>query len=267
MNRERISEILETYRPGEGLESDPEVRQALELAAADPELAELRRQIEAFDRSLAQRLQSIQAPSDLPERILAAAKARNSTLADRSPSRPAAVLMSWFHPAAFAAAAAIIILLALSFTFWKRPQPAAHTEMVMAGTDLMQTAHALYASLSPSFKSRDGSEILDYLKTKGGTIPARLPGNIAWDKSFACDVVEVNGTKVSIICFKAPDDSRSMHLFTFHRADFPEFDCPTSPNNVCHEGGCCCTSWGDEEQIHVLFSDKGEENLRAVLDI
>jgi len=265
MNRERLNEILETYRPGEGLESDPEVRQALEQAAADPELAALRRQIEGFDRSLAQRLQGIQAPVDLPERILAAARARNRDLTQPEPAQPTGTLFSWFHPAAFATAAAIIILLALSFTFWRTPEPA-YPGTVMAGTNLMQTAHALYASLNPGFKSRDGSEILAYLKTKGGTVPASLPGNIAWDKSFACDVIEVNGSKVSIICFKAPDESKTMHLFTFHRAAFPDFQCPPSPN-ICNDGGCCCATWGDEEQIHVLFSDKGEENIRAVLDI
>ena len=41
MERQRIIEILEVYRPGEGLETDPEVRQALELATQDPELAKL----------------------------------------------------------------------------------------------------------------------------------------------------------------------------------------------------------------------------------
>ena len=45
MNRSRILEILEAYRPGEGLESDPEIRQALDEAAQDPELSEIQRNI------------------------------------------------------------------------------------------------------------------------------------------------------------------------------------------------------------------------------
>jgi len=270
MNRERVIEILETYRPGEGLESDPEVRMALEMAAADPELARLQDQIRIFDDLVKVRMRQIEVPSGLSAQILAAARTRGLSGNFPRPSRPAAGILSWFHPVAFAVAASVVILLAVSFTYWNKPRDPGpeSTAIALADSSLMQTAHALYTSLRPKFRSSEGSEILNYLNTQGGSVPSHLPGNVAWDKSFACDVVDFKGTKVSVICFTAPDNSRSMHLFTFHRSDFPDCQVPDKPR-ICHQNGCCCATWFDEdgEQIHVLFSDKGTENLIAVLDI
>jgi hypothetical protein len=265
MRRQRIIEILEAYRPGEGLESDPEVREALELAARDPELSELRHNIQEFDEVFSKKLAEIEVPHGLQASILEASKNRPSPSegAVQGPAR----IIQWFYPASFAAAAAIIILLALSFTFWNRPEMPGGL-LVNADATLDETAHSLYDSLSPRYYPKKGNDVLDYLQSKGGAIPVSLPGNIAFDESFACDVVEVNGNKVSIICFKAPDNSKSMHLFTFKRGAFPEVRPAASPE-IRQDGDSCCATWVDEkeDQIHVLYSDKGENNLRRVLDI
>ena len=271
MNRDRAIEILETYRPGEGLESDPEVRAALQMADADPGLARLQEQTREFDDKVRDQMRRIEIPADLRQRILDSAGSTAPGPADIPAPSPSGKLLPWLHPAAFAAAAAIVILLALTFTFWRKPEvPLNPNEerptLALADSNLIQTARTLYASMRPRFKSGDGSEIRNFLSDQGGIIPVHLPEDIPWDKSFACDVLEINGTKVSIICFTAPDNSRSMHLFTFQRADFPNVEVPRKPR-ICTKGAPCGAAWRDEEQIHVLFSDKGEENLLAVLDI
>ncbi|MEX0325897.1 MAG: hypothetical protein AB3N33_07410 [Puniceicoccaceae bacterium] len=274
MERQRIVEILETYRPGEGLESDPEVRQALELAAQDPELSQLRRQIEEFDDIFAAKLQQVEAPSGLQEAILAAAGQRNVNVseapspADHNPE--SRKIIQWFYPASFAAAAAIIILLALSFTYWNPPARPDQSAPALAGvgTGVLETAESLYASLRPSYRPDRGEDVIAYLRSNGGAVPVSLPGGVAFDQSFACDVVEVNGNKVSIICFMAPDNSRTMHLFTFKRSAFPNCKVPAKPA-IQKDGKSCCAAWEDpdQDQVHVLYSDKGEQNLRQILDI
>jgi hypothetical protein len=262
MNRQRIIAILETYRPGEGLEADPEVREALELATRDPELAEIRDAIKDFDLAFGAKLREVPVPASLQGQILAAAR----------PGKPAGgegrKVISWLHPAAFAAAASIVILLALSFTFWNRPATAPLAAQAPADPEaqLMATAHQLYASLNPSFRGGKGPELVQYLQQHGGFVPGTLPSGFSWDKSFACDVVEINGTRVSIICFMAPDNSKSMHLFTFDRSAFPGLKSPGAPR-IHSDKHSCCATWLAGEEVHVLFSDKGEENLRAVLDI
>ncbi len=264
MNRQRISEILEAYRPGEGLESDPEVRQALELAAADPELAELRRGIEQFDQVFSEKLRSIEVPESLYSDILEQARNRRNP----SPEKGKIIFPNWFHPTAFAAAAAIILLLALSFTFWNPPGQPDAVRIQTAGfsNPVMETAKALYANMNPSFRSREQAEIVNFLKSRGGAVPQSMPGGVGWDNTFACDVISVDGKTVSLICFSDPGQSDKFHLFTFNRQDFQEVIVPKTPQ-ISNDGNACCATWADGDFIHVLYSSSGEKNLRQLLDI
>lgn len=266
MNYQRIIEILETYRPGEGLESDPEIREALELAARDPELQAIREQIQEFDAAFGDALNEATVPAGLQEKILHAARLRDlSSQMDPSPAAADSFLQRWLHPATFGIAAAIIIMLALTFTFWT--DPGSHEpEIALAQDPISSVAHALYTKLNPAFKSKDGAKVKDYLQSNAGFAPGVLPGNVVWDRAFACDVLEVEGHRVSIICFMAPDNSPSMHLFTFLREEFPDVPIPARPS-VRRTGKSCCAQWGDAEKVHVLYSDKGEDNLRAILKI
>jgi hypothetical protein len=272
MNRTRIIEILESYRPGEGLEQDPEVRQALELAGQDPGLAEFRRQSEAFDKAFGERLQSLDIPADLMAGILGAARSRTTARHTPVPVSKSATLIKWFHPAAFAAAAAIIILLALSFTFWTRPDAPGQLPALTSDApspqahQLLATAHGLRAQFRPSVRSNDSSQLIAHLRARGGAVPATLPDRFSWDRAMACGVVEINGARVSILCFSAGEGSGMLHLLTFQRSDFPGIELSASPQ-ITSMDGTCCASWADGEQIHVLYADEGEEKLRQWLDI
>jgi hypothetical protein len=263
MNRDRAIELLTAYRQGEGLEFDPEVKEALEWAERDAELAALRRETEHFDDVFGTALRSTEVPATLQEDILMALRQRVKE--PRSTHRQTR-LFQWFHPALFASAAAIIILLALSFTFWDRPHPL-QVQPLMVDNSLMATADVLYADMKPSFVSRnDGEQVLNYLRNHGGIVPTGMPRSFAWDLSFACDILEVDGKKVSLICFRSPDKNNTMHLFTFLRSDFPDLDLPAQPQVGRSKAGTCAT-WANEEAIHVLYSEKGEEKLRQFLEI
>jgi hypothetical protein len=262
MNKERIEDILQVYRPGEGLESDPEVKQALELASKDPELAELRRQAEAFDTAFGEKLRQVEIPDSLYESIIQKGRPLISG-AEPEPS-PSSKVIRWFHPAIFAVAASIMILLALTFTFLR--QPGQDAARLANAEGVMPTANALYASLNPSFKSNNGSEILNYLKAHNATLPTSMPQGFAWDRTVACDIIELDGKTVSVICFHPEDNSGMLHLFTFKRSDFPGERCGKVPEIHSSEKGASAT-WAKDDNIHVLFSENGDENLHKVLDI
>lgn len=269
MNRDRISEILAAYRPGEGLEDDPEVREALALAEKDAALGEALRQSLAFDEAFSGKLREAPVPENLYGLILA--KSRNHTKQlSENPGRPREnKILRFFHPAAFAAAAAIILLLALSFTFWNPPSPAgsAAPELQTASVaSLLESANALYGRLNPSFVSRDGEEIVNFLKSRNGHIPSSIPGNVSWGHAFACDVMEVDGKTVSVVCFLGEEDTQTFHLFTFKRKDFERMDIPSNPRITSGNGPCSAT-WTHGQLIHVLYSNGGEKNLRQLLDI
>ncbi|NDV62779.1 hypothetical protein G0Q06_09980 [Puniceicoccales bacterium CK1056] len=265
MNRSRIIEIIESYRPGEGLEADPEVKEALELAAKDPELEALRRDVQLFDEAFGEIVRDIPVPDSLCADILAKAAEVGTPRPADSGSR--GKIINWFHPFAFAAAAAIVLLLALSFTFWNPPEGGPVPAELAQSDSVAETAQVLYANLNPSFRSRNGEKIRDYLQSQGGILPASMPSGFVWDNSFACDVIEIGDKRVSVVCFSAPDGSDKLHLFTFYRNDFPGTQIPQVPL-LQRAGKACSATWGDEEQIHVLYADSGdEENLRRLLDI
>jgi hypothetical protein len=266
MNRARIIEIIESYRPGEGLETDPEVREALELAARDPELSELQQAARLFDEAFGEMVRDIDVPESLHGDILRAAAAVRAGKPEAA-AWPGNVIVKWFHPAAFAAAAIIVLFLALSFTFWNRPGTRASDTQLAGANPLMETAQVLYQNLNPSFRSRDGNEIREYLRNRNGLMPVSLPAGFAWDRSFACDVLDVDGKKVSLVCFSSPDGTNKLHLFTFYRRDFPQTEVPLIPE-IRKSEDCCSATWGQDDMIHVLYSDNGnEEKLREVLDI
>jgi hypothetical protein len=225
-----------------------------------------------FDEAFSARLQSVKVPDELFSRIIAAAQ---PAAAQPGRTKRRGVLLQWIHPAAFAAAAAIILLLALSFTFWNRPGAAARhaagdhlTAHAGGGVPerLLLVAHKLYAETRPSFRSSDSNRLIQHLSNRGGVVPASMPDRFSWDKAMACDVIEYDGLRVSMLCFKADDQSGMLHLFTFRRSDFPDAALPVSPQIATLDGTCCAT-WADADQIHVLYSEKGEEKLRQWLDI
>ena len=267
MNKERIIEILETYRRGEGLESDPEVQQALKLAASDPELAQLHQEIKKFDEAFAGTFRSLPVPPNLYQNILEAAEEQRQKRRPRAGTRFRDKILHWSHPAAFAAAAAIILFLALSFTFWNRPASTPPGQLFASGSNpIMETTQRLYANLQPSFKSSDSGQIVNYLRQNGGILPTDMPDKLSLEQSFACDVMDVDGKRVSLICFLTPDGAGKLHLFTYAKSAFPESDISRAPT-LQSSGRPASAVWSDQSSIHVLYSDRGEENLRQILDI
>jgi len=268
MNHERFSEILAAYRPGEGLESDPEVREALAQADRDPALGTLLKESLEFDDAFSAKLKEAPVPDGLYERILARVES-DSVGQSALPVNKQSKLIRFFHPAAFAAAAAIILLLALSFTFWNPPGPR-HLPVpelqTAAVAPLLESANALYSRLNPSFVSHNGQDIIAYLKTRNGEVPASMPGNVSWGHAFACDVIEIDGKSVSIVCFKGQDENQTFHLFSFRKEDFERLVIPQNPIIITGSGPCSAT-WEKDNLIHVLYSNGGEKNLRQLLDI
>jgi hypothetical protein len=103
MTREQAEEILLLYRPSRGSsETDPEMAEALRMAASDPELSRWLEQHREFQAHIEKQISTIEPPADLKSRILAGAK-----VADRKET-----FLRRHH--VWAIAAAIVILFALS---------------------------------------------------------------------------------------------------------------------------------------------------------
>lgn len=264
MTRKEASKVLRSYRTGEGLETIPVVSEALEMARHDHTLKQEIGRDRAFDQAFSGALQGLETPSFF----------RESLIRELSDSQEAPAGLSrngWLHFVALGSAAVITIGLALFFTFWNSPSstlPATnlYAEANVLPETFLDVADSLYASLQPRVKRDSGRSFLEFVKSEGGILPRTLPNGFSWDTSIACDVIKHNGSIVSVVCFESPQRSGKMHLFTFRRSDFPQSDVPVKPV-IRERKGSCCATWSDEHGIHVLYSEKGQENLRQALDI
>lgn len=264
MTRKEASQVLRSYRKGEGLETIPVVCDAFEMANRDQTLKQDIGRDQAFDQAFIEALESLETPSFYRESLIKELSDSQETPVDHARN-------GWLHFGALGSAAAITIGLALFFTFWSPPSsppPAtdAYAEATILPEPFLDIADSLYATLQPRVNRDSGRSFLEFVKSEGGILPRNLPNGFSWDSSIACDVIEHNGSIISVVCFESPHRSGKMHLFTFRRSDFPQSNVPAKPVIREREGSCCAT-WSDEHGIHVLYSEKGQENLRLALDI
>jgi hypothetical protein len=262
MNKSEARYVLSNSPSGADASTDPQLREAMEMAASDPELHNIREASVAFDDAFREALNRCPAPQ-APVDALAREMAAHAPAANRS--------LAWLHPTAFAAAAVIILFLALTFTFWTPPETPSGTPPTLASTlpaaPLLKATEELYLNMKPAFRSREGARIAEYLRSHDVLVPTSFPRTLSLDHGIACDVLDVNGNRVSLICFETPDGSGKVHLFSFTREDFPDFPVPESPWMEPSVRSSARAIWADQHSIHVLYSDDGEKNLRQLLDI
>lgn len=266
MNKQEASLLLQTYVPGQGMESVPGMREALAMAEQDPELKATMEANLAFDASMTSALRGIPVPSDLQASLLELVSAPSpSRTVEESPS-----IMGWFHFLSLGAAAVVTLSLALFFTYvYEHPTVATANAAPMEAAvmdPIIDTADALFAALRPRMRDQSADAMRQFVISNGGHLPRAMPPGFSWDASRACDVVAVGDARVSIICFEAPDKSGMLHLFIFRRSDFPEARHSHQPI-LRERPGSCCATWADDEGIHVLYSEKGRENLHQALEI
>jgi hypothetical protein len=266
MTTQEASQLLRLYRPEQGLENIPQMREALAMAASDPALHALIGSDAAFDAAMTARLRTSPVPDGLQSDLLnGLASLRPPALAESSR------YIGWFHFLSLGAAAIITISLALFFTYWYEPgplpAPVEFAEVDETLDPVISTADQLYAALQPKMRGQPANVMREFLISNGGALPQSMPPGFSWESSRACDIVDINGALVSVICFESPDKSGMLHLFTFRRSDFPHAQTARQPMVREREGASCCATWADDDGIHVLYSEKGQENLRRTLAI
>lgn len=266
MNKQEASHLLRAYDPEKGMDEIPQMREALALASRDAQLQALVGKDREFDASMSRALRSAPVPPDFKDALMGIVSPEPNA---SSTSRPS-FLPAWFHFATLGAAAAVTLSLALFFTYiYEHPtvsRSSPGTLQVAAPDPIIDTADALFADLQPRMRGHNGDVMRQFLLSNGGRLPQVLPAGFSWEACRACDVIEVDGARVSVICFESPDKSGMLHLFTFLRSDFPQARTPRQP--VLRERpGSCCVAWADDEGIHVLYSENGPKNLHRALEI
>ena len=192
MDKAEAQRILQSCRPDETDLSDPQVAEALERLATDPELARWFAEEQAFDRAIAAQLAAVPAPLGLKTRILA-----------HAPPAP----VSWWRalwPAPLVALVVLLVVLLQVAGFWGPANLRSAGEAADFSREMVS-----FIQLPPNLemKSDDLGAIKRYLAEKE-TRPAEVPEPLAALAPLGCRVLSFRGHDVTLICFRREGGTR-----------------------------------------------------------
>jgi hypothetical protein len=231
MDEQRARLILQACRPGADRD-DPEVAEALQAAARNPELAQWFSEEQTFDRAITAHLEAVPAPFGLKTRILANA-------ASPAESR------QWSLAAKLAAVAALLFLLAQIVSLYRASAPASSVipDYAREMVSFIQLAPPL------EMESHDLGAIKNWLAKKDEAA-MDVPPRLAALRPVGCRVLSFRGQKVALICFQQGGD-RLAHLFVVDRAAMPKLKAGQRPVFV-DAGGWTTASWAEKDRVYMI---------------
>lgn len=230
MDEQQARLILQACRPGADRD-DPQVAEALQEAARNPELAQWFAEEQAFDRAIAAHLEAVPAPLGLKTRILANAA-------------PPAESRQWSWAARLAAVAALLFLLAQIISLFRASAPAS-TVVPDYAREMVS-----FIRLVPPLEME--SHNLDAIKSwlaKKDASPMNVPPRLAALQPVGCRVLSFRGEKVALICFQRGGD-RLAHLFVVDRAAL-KMKQGEKPVFV-DAGGWTTASWAENDRVYMI---------------
>lgn len=271
-DRESVKRILSAFDHRRDDIDDVQLRSSIEAMAGDEHLQAWNAEEVAFDDRMRSALkEAIPVPQGLKDRILAACAEHVADTTDSSvPFRSGDPEDSqgqeevprgswWLHTSLFAAAAIIVMGLTLFATFGNRSFGQINDPNLKSALVQLE---AFSGSPREMHIPRSYDDLKAYIQTASAPFPSRVSGNLPVEGSFACTVVDINGNKVSMVCFDV--GGSTYHLFTLRREDFPnQRDIPRAAIGTLGEH--CCATWTNEDQIHILTARAPEEAFRRLL--
>jgi len=199
MTRDEAKLILDLFRPDQDDPADPVFAEAFSLLQSDTELAAWFEAGKLFDKELRAAARSIEPPPGLRESLLAGSKVIRPSFFPGGP---------WLAPA-LAIAAALAALLAIASLM--QPSAGVIKDPVLAAIALKIPA---LTDLHHHSKSSSGNMevIRSWLAENGGVSGFRIPKGLEDAAGVACEIAEIEGHKVTILCFELGGD-RTAHLY------------------------------------------------------
>lgn len=297
MDKEKAKFLLSSFRPDGQDTNDEQLKEALEFAMQDRELAEWLVEERAFDAQFSKfvtempvpeqlkeelcellahldeypleanieeenllvgSLSSIQAPPELKGNILAAMEAQQEVSERKVISFP--TLLRKYAPLSLAA----LLLLGIGFGFLVQPKIEAglNAANLQTKAGLVLTSH-----FSLDHVNNSQAEVFDWLSEKELPKPQALPQGLVGEESIGCKVLNLNGELASLICFNT-DDFGKVHLVVFDLDEksktFSEMSEAAKKCRDCKKTGLSTTYWKSNDQGFMLFSHGSSDQLSEV---
>jgi uncharacterized membrane protein YbaN (DUF454 family) len=235
---------LMVYRPDV---DEPELGtlEALDLARRDEELNRWFTEQQRLRRTIRAELRSIQPPPGLKEAILAQAKA---------PPIP-----WWRHQIAWAAAAAVVLLLAMA-AFWMRPKAEA---LDFAAFQSRMVSFAL-REYRMDIVTNDPQEIRRFLEEQGRPADYTLPAGLEAARPLGGARLSWQGHPVSMICFDL-NQRDMLYLFVLPESAIQEGTPPPERPQIVPSKGLMTASWISEGRVYLLAGPLSPGELRTFL--
>jgi hypothetical protein len=246
MDRQEAMFVLQARRPNDRDAGQPAFDEALALVEGDPELKAWWDAQQAFDRTVAAKLEEVPVPADLRATILAGRKIEQLT--------PQPHLLSWL------AAAAVVAILCVAGTLRQNDEygPLAQADYAMTVLPLLNNDSPPLAMTSP-----DLGKIAAWLKSQDaplGTLPAKMNGV----PSVGCQKFAVHGHTVSLICF-AMTDGHIAHLFIVDQKALTDPPAAGSAPEYNYVQGWSTASWSEGHMSYLLATQDGADALKQLL--
>jgi len=257
MDSQQARLILSCRRPRGQDDADPAIREALEAARRDPELAAWLEREQEIDALLGAKLSALPAPPDL----------RTEILAGQTLVRPAPAF--WQRPPAWLAAAACLVL-GLGVALWMKRTDAAVPGVPLATalppatfSDMRKDVAGLVLS---GFQPQNFTPGLDAAREilAGQQAPSQieLPPFLGGATAYACSVIEWRGRKVAGVCLVK--EGRSMHLFVLPKS---QLDAVPGDGEIltAQAGGLSTLAWNAADSFYVLVGDTPDVDVRPLI--
>ena len=247
MNSQQAKFILQGYRPNGADAGDATFCQALEYARNDPALREWFAREQAFDGSVAAKLNGVSAPAGLREAILAGVRVTAAEVPQR---------LWWQKPVWLAVAASVAVIFSVTAALWPRSSLAVETLTELALLDTKHTwnhhgGHGETAGVLQAALSQPSSHV--------GELP---PVDFDGLRKTGCRTLSFKGRDVLEVCFNR--NGIWYHCYIAQRADFPALAAAAAPVFV-QQGELSGMSWADAAHLYVVVSGAGRAALEKLI--
>ena len=227
MNKEEAKSILQTYRPHRDDANDPIFKEALLFAEGDNELKGWLEKELSFDQAFAQKLQAVEPPADLKEKILSNMPS-SATIAETEISTHLTKVIWWRQPLTWSVAACFIALLALGVVLIKPRETStqARSEMEALVQAVNEYSRTLTSVESLEYQNNDVGALQDFLAANNSPTPRTLPTKMQAMNGIGCLSFNWQGHKLGLICFRG---DRVYHLYVTERKEIQTESLPMPP--------------------------------------
>lgn len=234
MNRSEAKEILQFYRPGCDDANDPQMVEALALAVRDPQLGEWLEDHKQFQTAVRKKLQEIEVPVTLKDRILA----------ERKTIRPQ---VWWREPFLLATAAAIVLLIGVGIAIvGVSMRPRAQDRFADYKNRMVSSALREYRM---DIISADLGEVRRLIATRGAPTDFSIPKKLAQLPLTGGGVLHWHNHPVAMVCFNRGNNQMAF-LFVMDRSAVK--DPPAAAPKLARVNKLLAASWSEGEKTYLL---------------